>query len=166
MTREIVQILVDHQAQQPEKYPYVFMPTARYDHIQNVLRPKGKWTLEDSRVRVVNNFKRSFDKILSKANVNSGTFHDIRRTSISMWFANGMSEYEVMRLAGHSDFSTTHKYYLAVADGLVDRARLATAQGLRQKLVRFGTSPFETKKRIDSARRKSLYCNKLRLKRS
>ena len=59
-----------------------------------------------------------------------------------MWFANGMSEYEVMRLAGHSDFVTTHKFYLAVADDLVDRARVATAQGLRQKLVRFGTPLF------------------------
>jgi hypothetical protein len=36
-----------------------------------------------------------------------------------------MSEYEVMRLAGHSDFTTTHKFYLTVADGLVDRARVA-----------------------------------------
>ena len=48
-----------------------------------------------------------------------------------MWFANGMSEkYEVMRLAGHSDFATTHKFYLAVADGLVDRARQATSQAI------------------------------------
>jgi len=47
-----------------------------------------------------------------------------------------------MRLAGHSDFATTHKFYLAVADDLVDRARVATAQGLRQKLVRFGTPLF------------------------
>ncbi len=165
LTGEIVQMLVDHQAQQPEGYPYVFVPTARYDHIQNVLRPKGTWTLEDSRLRVVNNFKRSFDKILLKASVKTGTFHDIRRTAISMWFANGMSEYEVMRLAGHSDFSTTHKYYLAVADDLIDRARAATAQGLRQKLVRFGTPPFEAEERIDSLYRKSLYCNELRLER-
>ena len=86
--------------------------------------------------------KRNFDKILLKAGVKTGTFHDIRRTVISMWFANGMSEYEVIRLAGHSDFTTTHKFYLAVADDLVDRARVATAQGLRQKLVRFGTPAF------------------------
>ena len=83
-----------------------------------------------------------------------------------MWFANGMSEYEVMRLAGHSDFSTTHKFYLAVADDLVDRARAATAQGLRQKMVRFGTPPFEAEKTIDSVCRKSLHCNELELKRS
>ena len=42
LTEEIVQMLVDHQAQQPERYPYVFVPTARYDYIQNVLRPKGE----------------------------------------------------------------------------------------------------------------------------
>ena len=47
LTEEIVQMLADHQAQQPEGYPYVFIPTARYDYIQNTLRPKGKWTLSD-----------------------------------------------------------------------------------------------------------------------
>jgi hypothetical protein len=82
-----------------------------------------------------------------------------------MWFANGISEHEVMRLAGHSDFSATHQYYLAVADDLVDRARVATAQGLRQKLVRFGTSPFEAEKGIDSVCRKSLHYKELGLER-
>jgi integrase len=141
LTEEIVQMLADHQAQQPERYPYVFVPTQRYDHIQNVLRPTGKWTLSDSRLKVVNNFKRSFDTILRKADAKKGTFHDFRRTAISMWLANGMSEHDVMVLAGHASFATTHKFYLAVADDLVDRARVATAQGLRQKLVRFGTPP-------------------------
>jgi len=139
LTEEIVQMLADHQARQPEGYPYVFVPTARYDHIQNVLRPKGKWTLPDSRLKVVNNFKRCFDRILKRAGVKTGTFHDIRRTAISMWLANGMSEYDVMTLAGHSSFATTHKFYLAVADDLIHRARAATAQGLCQKLGRFGT---------------------------
>lgn len=139
LTEEIVQMLADHQALQPEGYPYVFVPVARYDHIQSSLRPRGKWTLSDARLKVVNNFKRSFDRIRSRAGVKTGTFHDIRRTGISMWFANGMSEYDVMVLAGHSSFATTHQFYLAVADDLVHRARVATSQGLRQKLVRFGT---------------------------
>ena len=141
LTEDIVQMLVDHQAQQPEGYPYVFVPTGRYDYIQNVLRPKGKWTLTDARLKVVNNLRRQFNIILRKAGVKNGTFHDIRRTAISMWLANGMSEHDVMVLAGHSSFATTHKFYLAVADDLVPRARVATAQGLRQKLVRFGTTP-------------------------
>ena len=142
LTEEIVQMLVDHQAQQPEGYPYIFVPTVRYDYIQEVLRQKGKWTLTDSRLKVINNFRRQFNKILSKACVKTGTFHDFRRTAISMWLANGMSEHDVMVLAGHASFATTHKFYLAVADDLVHRARAATAQGLRQKLVHFGAVAF------------------------
>ena len=142
LTEEIVQMLVDHQAQQPEGYPYVFVPTTRYEYIQEVLRPKGKWTLTDSRLKVINNFRRQFNKILSKACVKTGTFHDFRRTAISMWLANGMSEHDVMVLAGHASFATTHKFYLAVADDLVHRARAATAQGLRQKMVHFGADAF------------------------
>ena len=59
-----------------------------------------------------------------------------------MWFANGMSEYEVMRLAGQSDFATPHKFYLTVVDGLVDRARVAVAKGLRQIMVQNGAEDF------------------------
>jgi len=88
---------------------------------------------------------RQFNKILKKECVKGGTFHDFRRTAISMWFANGMSEHDVMVLAGHSSFATTHKFYLAIADDLIHRARAATVQGLRQKLVQM---LFETKKRL------------------
>jgi len=142
LTEEIVQMLADHQAQQPEGYPYIFVPIERYDHIQNVLRPKGKWTLVDASMKVVNNFRRQFNKIRVRSGVKKGTFHDIRRTAISMWFANGMSEHDVMVLAGHSSFATTHEFYLAVADDLISRAKVATAQGLSKKLVRFGTPGF------------------------
>ncbi len=138
LTEEVVQMLVDHQAQQPEGYPYVFIPTARYDYIQNVLRPKGKWSLIDASMKVVNNLGRQFNKILRKAGIKKGTIQDIRRTAITMWFANGMSEHDVMVLAGHSSFATTHKFYLAIADDLIHRARTATAQGLRRKLVQIG----------------------------
>jgi hypothetical protein len=41
---------------------------------------------------------------------------------------------------GHSDFRTTHKYYLAVADNLKDRAREVTARGLCKKLVQIGAT--------------------------
>jgi len=47
-----------------------------------------------------------------------------------MWFTNGMSEYDVMVLAGHSSFATTHEFYLAVADDLVGRARWATTRSI------------------------------------
>jgi len=149
-TEEIVQMLVDHQAQQPEGYPYVFVPIARYDYIQNVLRPKDKLTLSDSRLKVVNNFKRSFDKILRKAGVKTGTFHDIRRTAISMWLANGMSEYDVMTLAGHSSFATTHKFYLAVADDLYC-SRLSFSVFKRLECESFRPAAFVIPTKISSA---------------
>ena len=71
-----------------------------------------------------------------------------------MWLANGMGEYDVMKLAGHSGFATTHKFYLAVTDDLVHHARAATAQGLRQKLVRFGTPEL-----FDHQQEKASNCN-------
>ena len=46
---------------------------------------------------------------------------------------------------GHSSFATTHKFYLAIADDLVHRARVATVQGLRQKVVQM---LFGAKKRL------------------
>ncbi len=59
-----------------------------------------------------------------------------------MWFANGMSEHDVMVLAGHASFATTHEFYLAVADDLISRAKVPTARGPSQKSVRFGTLRF------------------------
>jgi integrase len=79
---------------------------------------------------VVNNFTRQFGLILAASKVKNGKFHDIRRTAITLWFSNGMSENDVMVLAGHSNFATTHDFYLAVANDLVARARRASAQNL------------------------------------
>lgn len=134
LTDAVAQRLADHQAKQPEGYPYVFVPVGRYDVIQT-LRGGGKWTYSDSRLKVVNNFTPQFGKILKTAKVKPGQFHDLRRTAITNWFANGMSENDVMVLAGHSNFATTHEFYLAVADDLVDRARRATAQSINDNLL-------------------------------
>ena len=84
-----------------------------------------------------NNFTRQFEKILKTANVKKGQFHDLRRTAITNWFANGMSENDVIVLAGHSNFATTHEFYLAVADDLVDRARRASANCVDQNLLQY-----------------------------
>jgi len=154
-------MLVDYQSQRPEGYPYVFVPPARYNYIQNVLRPTNKWTFSDARLKTVNNFTKTFDKILKRANVKSGTFHDIRRTAISMWFANGMSENDVMVLAGHSNFATTHDFYLAVADDLVDRARLASANSIDQKLLQICCSSDFSNTTKKAGIRKALPTNNL-----
>jgi integrase len=70
----------------------------------------------------VHNFSRQFEQILAGAKVPAGTFHDLRKTAITNWFRQGLSEYDVMALAGHANFQTTHRLYLAVADDLIARA--------------------------------------------
>ncbi|MHC5119859.1 MAG: hypothetical protein ACYSOH_07560, partial [Planctomycetota bacterium] len=61
---------------------------------------------------------------------------DIRRTAITGWFRQGLSEYDVMTLAGHANFETTHKFYLAIADDLMARARKAVTHEVSQELLR------------------------------
>ena len=135
LTDELTQLLVDHQSRQPEGHPYVFVPPARYDYIQHELRAKGKWTYSDSRLKIVSNFSRDFRKILLRAGIKEGEFHDLRRTAICNWFKEGLSEFDVMKLAGHADFKTTHKFYLRVRDDLVHRARQVNTRGLCPKLL-------------------------------
>ena len=138
LSDDLTRMLVDHQNRPPEGHPYVFVPPARYKHIQQELRAKGNWTYSDSTRKVVSLFNRHFNKILARADIDHGEFHDLRRTAICNWFAEGLSELEVMHLAGHANFATTHRYYLKVRDDLVHRARQATARGLCQKLVQIG----------------------------
>jgi integrase len=135
LTEDLVSLLFHHQNEQPEGYPYVFVPVARYDHIQK-LRKRGKWKFGDSRLKVVNNFTRQFNHILDRASCKRREFHDFRRTALTNWLASGMSEHGVMILAGHASFNTTHRFYLAVATDLVDRARVASGQVLCQDLLR------------------------------
>ena len=135
LKEDVSQLLIEVQNRRPEGYPYVLVPPGRYDHIQQVLRPKGKWTLSSARNSVINNFTRQFNKILAIAHVEKRTFHSIRKTAITNWFRQGLSEYDVMTLAGHANFATTHEFYLAVADDLVDRARQATTHRVSQKLL-------------------------------
>ena len=135
LREDVGQLLVDLQNRRPEGYPYVFVPPNRYDHIQQVLRPSGKWTLLHAKSTVINNFWRKFEMIRLKAGVDKGTFHDIRKTAITNWFRQGLSEYDVMTLAGHSDFATTHRFYLAVADDLVTRAREAITHRVSPRLL-------------------------------
>jgi integrase len=128
-------LLVDLQNRRPEGYPYVLVPPGRYGHIQQELRPEGKWTLSSARNSVINNFTKQFNQILAMAHVEKRTFHDIRKTAITNWFRQGLTEYDVMTLAGHANFATTHKFYFAVADYLVARARKATTHQVSQELL-------------------------------
>ena len=115
LTEEVVQMLIAHQSRQPERHPYVFVLPARYGHIQEQLQAKGKWRHSDSPQKLIPKFNVAFGEILGRAGIEHGTFHDLRRTAISNWLAKGLSEFEAMKLAGHSNFSATHKFYLRVS---------------------------------------------------
>jgi len=43
---------------------------------------------------------------------------------------NGLTEFDVMKLAGHSDFATTHRFYLAVRRDLLEKARTASVAAM------------------------------------
>ena len=145
LTDEIVRLLIGHQERQPESYVYVFVPPCCYDHIQK-RRQEYKWSTENGRCSV-NNFKREFDRILKGASIDEGKFHDLRRTCLTRWFANSMTEFDVMKLAGHSDFSTTHRFYLAVRQDLLEKARTASVAAMSND---FGARLYREQKGIDS----------------
>jgi integrase len=133
ITDEVVGLLAQHQAEQPEGYPYAFVPPFRYDRIQS-LRKKGAWTLRKANCPL-NNFWRQFQAILARAGIERGEFHDLRRTCLSNWFAKGLTEYDVMKMAGHASFETTRNFYLAIRDDLLGRTRVATTQALKDIFV-------------------------------
>lgn len=104
----------------------MFIPQARYEFIQSELRAKGNWSYSDSRLSVYNNFYRQFDKIFARAGIRKkGKFHDCRSMALSNWFAQGLTEYEVMKLAGHSSFETTHRFHISIKKDYLDKARQA-----------------------------------------
>lgn len=90
---------------------------------------------------MINNFRREFKKILKRAGVKNGRFHNFRDTALTNWFTSGLNGFEVMKLAGHSDFETTHQSYVAVADDLLGRARQVAAKTLGKNLARIWHAP-------------------------
>jgi len=130
LTDEVVKLLAEHQAEQPEGYPYVFVSAKRFDRIQEA-RQAGKWTIRQGKCPV-GNFRRQWLIILARAGIERGTFHDLRRTCITNWFAYGLSEYEVMIMAGHASFEITRKFYMAIRKDLIDRGRQASSDAMKK----------------------------------
>jgi len=129
ITEELAHLLSEYRDQQPTGYPYVFVPPKRYDRIQRSRR-LGKWSERQSNCPH-GNFQRQFKMILDKAGIKQGQFHDLRRTCLSNWFLNGLREYDVMKIAGHASFETTHKFYLAIRKDLLDQARALSSVAMK-----------------------------------
>ena len=133
LTKEVALLMAQLRHGQSKSSPYVFVPPSRYARIQKA-REQGKWAVQNG-ICPVNNFTRQFKKILAKAKIEHYEFHDLRRTCLTRWFAKGLREYDVMNLAGHADFETTRRFYLAVREDLLQRARKASAEALGGNFV-------------------------------
>ena len=90
-------------------FPYIFISQQRLKRIRE--RQKvGTWT---PRSQIINNLDRNFRVLRCKAGVDECVMHDLRRSAITNW-AKKLPIQVVQELAGHSDISTTRKYYLSV----------------------------------------------------
>lgn len=121
----IVNMLTQHQLTQADGNPYVFVPTWRYHRIQELCRT-GQWDVIKGK-NPLNNFDRQLKAILKEAGISDLSFHDLRRTCLTNWFKGGLREFDVMRMAGHSSFETTRKFYMGIDPDLLERTRKANA---------------------------------------
>jgi len=145
LTADLAKLLVELQISLPEGNPYIFVPMARYEQIQG-LRRSGQWTVERGR-SPLSKFCDHFNKIRTRAGIESGTFHDLRRTCLSNWIIQGLSLHEVKELAGHAGIETTDRFYLAVRKDVVDRARAASeASGKGESVAHLLRTPCESDK--------------------
>lgn len=140
LTEDVINLLINLQERRPAGYPYVFLSPKRYDRIQLTRRgtsnrKKNSWSIQDANNSIINNFTEMFNEIKTLAGIKKGTFHDLRRTAITNWFYAGLEITEVMRLAGHSKYDTTLKYYLSVKDDLIDKARRAVKHRVSREML-------------------------------
>ena len=125
LSAKLHNLLLQRMMELSEGFPYTFLSEKRY------------WTLrgrigrinERVRCRPDENWTRPFKRILEKAGIKKGKFHDLCKTFLTRWLKS-MPYQELHRLAGHSDIQTTLTYYTAVGSDYIDRARAIGATGL------------------------------------
>lgn len=108
----VAQVLIKRQDELPEGYPYPMITDIRYWHIQQ----KRRQDKLSERIKICpdENFAIPFQKILRRARVAHGTFHDLRKTYLTEMAESGLPIHWLQKLAGHSDSQTTMTYYVTV----------------------------------------------------
>ncbi|MBN2180528.1 MAG: site-specific integrase [Sedimentisphaerales bacterium] len=117
MPEQTAQHLANLQAEAQEGFPYVFISPERFEII-TLLQKKAKWS---NLKAIKNNLNRDFDVVRRRAGVSKCTLHDLRRSAITNW-AQALPIQAVQQFAGHSNITTTKKYYLAVRKEDVEKA--------------------------------------------
>jgi len=106
---QAITLLSRWQAIAPEKCPYVFMDSGRWDYYRQKV-DGGNWVAGRD---LMNNILRRFQRLCRKAGEGPYTIHDMRRSCITNW-AQHLPIHVVQQLAGHSDIKTTQQFYLSV----------------------------------------------------
>jgi integrase len=109
--------LASLQLESAEECPYIFILPQRLELIKNRLE-NDNWSGVNS---LRNNLNRDFDVVRCRAGVAKCTLHDLRRSAITNW-SQALPIQVVQQFAGHSNISTTRKYYLAVREEDVRKA--------------------------------------------
>ena len=117
MPEQTAQHLANLQAEAQEGFPYVFISPERFGLI-TLLQKKANWS---NLKAIKNNLNRDFDVVRRRASVTKCTLHDLRRSAITNW-AQALPIQAVQQFAGHSNITTTKKYYLAVRKEDVEKA--------------------------------------------
>ena len=120
-------LLIGLLAELPAKQPYIFLTEQRYFHLQKI-RKAGRMT-DRQRLNPDDTITPGFVRIRESAGIMKGTFHDLRRTTITKW-TTILAPQEIKKMAGHADIETTMRYYAAVREDVFDRIKSIGATGL------------------------------------
>ena len=122
---QVVNLLANLQSHTDEGNPYVFIKTQRLHH----LLKKMKTGSSECDFELINNLIRSLRVICKRADVESFTLHDLRRSCITNW-AKLLPIQVVQQLARHSNVTTTRKYYLSVQTADLEQTRMIQSEVL------------------------------------
>lgn len=112
LTEETANVLAEIQNELPTGHTYPMLTELRY---WRVIQMKRKGELSE-RIRLCpdENFATPFRRILKRAKVALGTFHDLRKTCLTDLADKGYPIHWLQKFAGHSSHITTMKYYVHV----------------------------------------------------
>jgi len=144
-------LLAELHESTPSRHAYVFLTAERLALIKAAMSC-GLWREGQ---QTVNNFPREFIRIILRAageveslatwkRTKNGlltpdkptiSYHDLRRSAITNWSKSANIQ-TVSRLAGHSDISTTQRYYLSATQDQIELARQASEASMSDANVK------------------------------
>ena len=119
----------------------------RYVGINSSLLPELKVQREETvsshllfslneKILDLKNFKRDhFNKDLQEAGIRKIRFHDFRHTFASHFVMKGGNLYDLQKLLGHSDISTTERYAHLSPESIVARTELVAIDGGKNNVI-------------------------------